>query len=171
MSMCDFDGLSEEEKSNYHNQISKSAASFGGSSSFLQLLEAIRNTSPHPLTAKNAEFTFELGTVKWNKVIFKDKLALLMKIRPNEGENDTLVPGKEDKNYKKVMNLLRAIKPITFEVRPADATVGKGFQVHPFEVIGENITRLDLVFDVVFFCPVDTVKEILDYSGKNSPKI
>ena len=166
MSMCDFDGLSEEEKTNYHNQISKCAASFGGSNYFLQLLEAIRNTSPHPLTAKSSEFKFELGTVKWNKVIFKDKLTLLMKIRPNEGENDTLILDKEDKNYKKVMNLLRTIKPITFEVHPSDPAMGKGFQVHPFEVIGENITRLDLVFDVVFFCPIDTVKEILDYSEK-----
>ena len=163
MSMCDFDGLSEEEKSNYHNQISKSAASFGGNSPFLQLIEAIRNTNPHPLTSKNSEFRCESGTIKWNKVIFRDKLALLMKIRPNEGENDTLILGKGDKNYKKVMNLLRTIKPITFEVYPADATAGKSFQVHPFEVIGENITRLDLVFDVLFFCPVDTVKEILDY--------
>ncbi len=164
MSMCDFSDLSEEEKLNYHNQVSRCAASFGGTNFFLQLLEAIRNTSPHPLTAKNSEFRFELGTVKWNKVIFNDKLALLMKIRPNESENDTLIPDKEDKNYKKVMNLLRAIKPITFEVRPADATVGKGFQVHPFEVIGENITRLDLVFDIVFFCPINTVKKILNYN-------
>ncbi len=166
MSMCDFDGLSEEEKINYHNQISKSAASFGGDNLFLQLVEAIRNTNPHPLTAKDAEFKFESGTVKWNKVIFKDKLDLLMKIRPNEGENDTLILDKEDKRYKKVMNVLRTIKPITFEVHPADETAGKGFQVHPFEVIGENITRLDLVFDVLFFCPIDTVKEILDYSGE-----
>ena len=164
MSMCDFNGLSEEEKLNYHNQVSKSAASFGGDNDFIQFLDAMRNTNPHPLTAKNSEFKCKLGTVKWNKVIFKDKLALLTKVRPNEGENDTLLPGKENKEYKKVMNLLRTIKPITFEVHPADEKAGKGFRVHPFEVIGENITRLDLVFDVLFFCPVDTVKEILDYS-------
>jgi len=165
--MCDFDGLSDEEKIKYHNQVSRCAVSFGGSNYFLQLVEAIRNTTPHPLTAKNREFKFELGTVKWNKVIFKDKLALLMKIRPNEGENDTLILDKEDKDYKKVMNLLRTIKPITFEVRPADSAIGKGFQIHPFEVIGESITRLDLVFDVVFFCPVDTVKKILNYKASS----
>ncbi|MEA3456346.1 MAG: hypothetical protein U9R26_07540 [Campylobacterota bacterium] len=164
MGMCDFDGLSDEEKINYHSQVSKSAASFGGANYFLQFLEAIRNTTPHPLMAKNSEFKCKLGVVKWNKVIFRDKLNLLMKIRPNEGDNDTLVLNKEDKNYKKVMNLLRTIKPIIFEVRPADASAGKGFQVHPFEVIGDNITRLDLVFDVLFFCPLDTVKNILHYT-------
>ncbi len=164
MSRCDFNGLNEEEKLNYHNQVSKSAASFGGANEFIQLLEAIRNTNPHPLTANNSEFSCELGTIKWNKAIFKDKLTLLTKIRLNEGENDTLLPHKEDKEYKKVMNLLRTIKPITFEVYPSDTTAGKGFQVHPFEVIGENITRLDLIFDILFFCPVDQVKEILSYS-------
>ncbi|MEA3492067.1 MAG: hypothetical protein U9R27_09230 [Campylobacterota bacterium] len=164
MSMCDFNSLSEAEKLTYHNRISRCAQSFGGTNFFLQLLEAIRETKPHPLIAKNSQFSFDLGGVKWNKVIFKDKLTLLMEIRLNESKNGTLIPDKEVKNHKKVMNLLRTIKPIVFEVYPSDDALGEGFQVHPFEVIGENITRLDPIFDALFFCSVDTIKKILNYT-------
>ena len=164
MSMCDFNNLNEEDKLKYHVQIEKYAIAFGGKNFFLQLLEAIRGTKSHPLIAKNSEFRFELGTVKWNKVIFKDKLTLLKEIRLTESENNTLIPHKEAKEYKKVMNLLRTIKPIVFEVLPSDATLGDGFQVHPFEVIGENITRLDPMFDALFFCSIDTIKKILNYN-------
>ncbi len=164
MSMCDFNNLSEEDKLKYHVLLEKYSIAFGGKNFFLQLLEAIRETKPHPLMAKNSEFRFELGTVKWNKVIFRDKLTLLKEIRLKESENNTLIPDKEAKEYKKVMNLLRTIKPIAFEVLPNDATLGDGFQVNPFEVIGENITRLDPMFDALFFCSVDTIKKILNYS-------
>ncbi len=164
MSMCDFNSLNEEDRLKYHVQLEECAVAFGGKNFFLQLLEAIRKSKTHPLMAKNSEFRFELGTVKWNKVIFREKLTLLKEIRLTESEDNTLIPNKEAKNYKKVMNLLRTIKPITFEVRPSDATLGDGFEVHPFEVIGENTTRLDPMFDALFFCSVDTIKKILGYA-------
>lgn len=167
MRLCDFNNLSDEQKLIYHKQLSKCAVSFGGTNFFLQLLEAIRNRNPHPLMAKNAGFTFDLGSIKWNKVIFKDKLTLLMKIRTQESQNNSLIPDKNNKEYKAIINLLRTIKPITFEVRTTDSANGAGFDVHPFEVIGENITRLDPIFDALFFCSVDTVKRVLFYKDSD----
>jgi hypothetical protein len=163
MRLCDFNSLSDEQKLIYHKQLAKCAASFGGTNFFLQLLEAIRNRNPHPLMAKNSGFYFDLGSIKWNKVIFKDKLTLLTKISIQKSQNDSLIPDKNNKEYKAIMNLLRTIKPITFEVRPTNSADGEGFDVHPFEMIGEKITRLDPVFDALFFCPVDTVKRVLFY--------
>jgi hypothetical protein len=143
------------------DNLSKCAAAFGGVNYFLQLLEAIRGHKPHPLTAKNCEFRFALGTIKWGKVIFDDKLTILLKARQSETKNGNLLPSPDDKSYKNVMNLVRALNPIVFEVKPKNIKDGEGFSVHPFDVIDENVTRLNPVFDALFFRSLDTVKKIL----------
>jgi len=164
--MCDFNTLTDEEKKLHHEKLLQCANNFGGKNFFLQLLEAIRETKPHPLIAANSEFTIELGKIKWNKVIFNDKLQLLLKARINEGKQDNLLPNKEEKNYKKVLNLVRALKPIVFHVKPALKEDGPGFFFQPFDVIDENTTKLNPVFDALFFCSVDAVKKALNYTPK-----
>jgi hypothetical protein len=164
--MCDFNTLADEEKKLYHEKLLQCANNFGGKNFFLQLLETIRETKPHPLLATNSEFNMELGHIKWNKVIFNDKLQLLLKARINEGKQDNLLPNKEEKNYKKVLNLVRALKPIVFHVKPARKEDGSGFFFQPFDVIDENTTKLNLLFDTLFFCSVDAVKKSLNYTPK-----
>ncbi|MEA1918286.1 MAG: hypothetical protein U9N52_00455 [Campylobacterota bacterium] len=164
--MCDFNNLDDAAKANYHQQLNEYAEAFGGRNFFLQLLEAIRKTKPHPLMAKNCQFRFSRGGIKWGKVIFQDKLTLLMNIRLNESENGTLLPDKEDKSYKKVMNLLRTLGPIEFEVIPKHLKDGDGFTMKAFEIIDENTTRLNPIFDAIFFCSVDTIKKVLNYEPK-----
>jgi hypothetical protein len=118
--------------------------------------------------AKHMEFRFSRGIVVWNKVIFKDKLTLLMKVRVDAGEDGNLLPAEEDKNYKKVMNLLRTLQPIEFEVRPKNQNDGEGFKVHAFDIVDKKTTRLNPLFDALFFCSVDTVKKALSYTPKAS---
>jgi len=132
----------------------------------LQLLEAIRETKSHPLVAGNSEFNIELGTIKWNKVIFNDKLQLLIKARVNEGKQNNLLPAKDEKSYKKVLNVVRTLKPIVFHVTPANQEDGSGFFFQPFDIIDEDTTKLNPVFDALFFCSVDTVKKVLNYEPK-----
>ena len=164
--MCDFHNLSDEEKKLHHEKLLSSANNFGGKNYFLQLLEAIRESKTHPLIAANSAFETELGTVKWNKVIFNDKLQLLIKARVNEGKQDNLLPAKEEKNYKKVLNVVRTLKPVVFQVKPADSEDGPGFFFQPFDVIDENRTKLNPLFDAIFFCSVDTVKKVLNYDPR-----
>jgi hypothetical protein len=166
--MCDFSNLDDAAKAAYHEQLIACAEAFGGKNFFLQLLEAIRKTKPHPLTAKNCRFRFSRGTVTWNKAIFGDKLALLLKVRVHESERGNLLPAKEEKAYKNVMNLLRTLRPIAFDVQPKNRKDGEGFTLHPLDIIDEQTTRLNPVFDAVFFCSVDTVKKALDYEVKAS---
>jgi hypothetical protein len=161
--MCDFNILTDEEKKLHHEKLLQCANAFGGRNFFLHLLEAIRETKPHPLTAGNSEFNIELGSITWNKVIFNDKLQLLLKARVNESKQNNLLPPKEEKNYKKVLNVVRTLKPIVFHVKPANKEDGSGFFFQPFDVIDENTTKLNIVFDAIFFCSVDTVKKILNY--------
>jgi hypothetical protein len=161
--MCDFNNLDDTAKTAYHEQLTACANAFGGKNFFLQLLEAVRKTKPHPLMAKSCTFSFSRGTVKWNKVIFKDKLLLLMKARVNENRRGNLLPDTKDKNYKNILNLVRTLKPIEFKVKPRNMGDGEGFTIHPFDITDKEKTRLNPVFDAVFFCSIDTVKKVLNY--------
>jgi len=164
--MCDFNTLTDEEKKLHHEKLLQCANNFGGKNFFLQLLEAIRETKPHPLTAGDSEFRIELGTIKWNKVIFNDKLQLLLKARVNESKQDNFLPNPDEKNYKKILNVVRTLKPIVFHVKPAVKEDGPGFFFQPFDAVDENKTKLNPVFDALFFCSVDTVKKVLNYEPK-----
>ena len=164
--MCDFNTLTDEEKKLHHEKLLNCANNFGGKNFFLQLLEAIRETKPHPLTAGNSEFRIEVGTITWNKVIFNDKLQVLVKARTNESKQDNFLPKPDEKNYKKILNVVRTLKPIVFRVTPADKYDGAGFFFQAFDVIDENKTKLNPVFDALFFCSVDTVKKVLNYEPK-----
>ena len=164
--MCDFNTLSDEEKQLHHEKLLECATNFGGKNFFLHLLEAIRETKPHPLTSGSMSFDLELGSVTWNKVIFNDKLQLLLKARKNESNQDNLLPEKNEKNYKKILNVVRTLKPIVFRVTPANPEDGKGFFFQAFDIIDENKTKLNPIFDALFFCSVDTVKKVLNYEAK-----
>ena len=164
--MCDFNTLTNEEKLLHHQKLLQCANAFGGKNFFLQLLEAIRETKPHPLVAGNSEFNIELGTINWNKAIFNDKLQVLIKARVHEGKQNNLLPEKEAKNYKKVLNVIRTLKPIVFNVKPANKEDGSGFFFQAFDIIDENTTKLNPLFDALFFCSVDTVKKVLNYEAK-----
>ncbi len=164
--MCDFNNLSDEEKKNQHETLLHCANNFGGKNFFLHLLEAIRETKPHPLVASNSEFAIELGTIKWNKVIFNDKLQLLLKARINEGKQGNLLPGKEEKSYKKVLNVVRTLKPIVFTIKPARKEDGSGCFFQAFDIIDQETTLLNPLFDAIFFCSIDNVKKVLNYDPK-----
>lgn len=166
--MCDFNNLDESEKEKYHKMLLECADAFGGTNFFLQLLEGIRKTKPHPLTAKHSEFKFSHGTVRWEKVIFKDKLTLLIKARVEESKRRNLLPSKDDKAYKNVMNLIRTLNPVEFIVTPKNLNDGEGFSFKAFDMIDEETTRLNPIFDAMFFCSVDTIKKVLAYTPKDA---
>jgi len=163
--MCDFNTLTDEEKLEHHKKLLACANNFGGKNFFLQLLEAIREIKPHPLTAGNSRFEIEVGSIAWNKVIFNDKLQVLLKARKNESEQDNLLPKKDEKNFKKILNVVRTLKPIVFQVKPASSEDGPGFFFQAFDIIDESKTKLNPVFDALFFCSVDTVKKVLNYKA------
>ena len=162
-----FDILDDNEKRRRHNELLACVNSYGGANYFLQLVEALRATKPHPLINKNREFYFALGGVKWNKVIFKDKLTLLLDARQHESKNNNLLPPKEDKNYKKVLNLVRALGSVEFVVKPKNIKHGDGFSLRPFDVISDDVTKLNPIFDNLFFSSVNTIKKVLSYEPRN----
>ena len=162
--MSDINTLSNEERKQQQQKLRHCAEGFGGEDRFLQLLEAVRETKPHPIVATSSRFVMQNGTITWNKVIFDSTLQQLLKARTHESEQGNLLPNKGVKNYKKVLNVVRTLKPIVFHVRPAAKEDGSGFFFQPFEVINENTTRLNPVFDALFFRSVASVKSMLAYT-------
>jgi len=157
-----------EAKQSQHETLLQCAERFGGNNFFLQLLEAIRETKPHPLIAASKRFDMPLGTITWNKVIFNDKLQLLFATRTQEGKRNNFLPKPNEKQYKKILNLVRTLHPIVFEIQPNNPVDGPGFTVRPFDIINEDTTRINPIFDALFFSSIETVKKVLNSAVKES---
>ena len=160
--MCNFDALDEATKQSLHDELLRYADAFGGKNFFLSFLEAIRQAKPHPLTAKNCQARFPQGSIRWNKTIFPDKISLLLKARIHESKQGSILPDPEDKAYKKVLNLVRTLSPLSFTLEPKNGETT--LTIRPFQRIDETTTRLDPFFDAVFFCAIDTVKKVLNHT-------
>jgi hypothetical protein len=158
--MTDYNSIDDVTMEDLRRQINDCAESLGGKNYFLQLIEAIRGEHHHPLMAKDLSFRFKHGIVKWEKVIFKDKVQLLIKLLKNSEINGNLMPKKGDKNYKTIMNLLRTLGPMKFKIQPKNSNDGDGYIFHPFDLIDENTSQINFMFDVVFFLPLYIVKKI-----------
>ena len=156
-----FDNFTEAEKLTYCEKLNDCIINFGGKNFFLQLVESIRKTTPHPLISRDCEFHFSRGTVMWNKKIFKDKLDLLMELRTNESNN--IFPIGTGRVAKKTINLLRTLNPVRFDVIPQNEEDGTGFKMYPFNIIDEKNTYLNPIFDAVFFASITEVKKALNY--------
>ena len=76
--MINYNSLVDDERQDLKNQLVKYASLIGGRNHFLSLIESIRIARPHPLMDKKAYFRFDQGNIKWEKVIFKEKVNLLI---------------------------------------------------------------------------------------------
>ncbi|CAA6802959.1 MAG: Unknown protein [uncultured Sulfurovum sp.] len=161
--MCDFNNLTDEEKLHFHTLLTTAANNYGGSNFFLQLIEALREASPHALTSRHQDFLFDLGDVRWGKTIFNDKIQLIKETRISRSTEKSFLPNSEEKKYKKILNLIRTLDPITFSVRPSLRDEGEGFDFKAFETDEAKNIRLNPLFEALFFCSIDTVKKILNH--------
>ena len=158
--MTNYDSLDHGKKQDLKNQLIKYATSFGGKNHFLCLIEALRLAHPHPLMAKGACFRFNKGIIKWEKVIFKEKVNLLITLIRDNDRNNNLMPKEGHRNYKTIINLLRTIGPMKFEVRPKNSKDGDGFILRPIEIIDNNTCRINFMFEVLFILPIQLIKKI-----------
>ena len=86
--MKNFNPLTFYSQDELSQALNESAQSIGGKNYFLLLLEAVRDAQPHPLLAKNAEFKFSVGSVKWSKPIFREKFTLFKHLRLNNKDGN-----------------------------------------------------------------------------------
>ena len=157
--MGNFDNLDNETKKKYHLKLNEYANIFGGVGSFLTFIESLRKTRPHPLTLAKCVFSGDGAYIKWTKPIYKEKIDLLLQARINEQVRKNLLPSKEDKTYKDVVNLVRTIKPINFEICIGEERIN----LQAFDIVDESTTMLNPYFDAIFFCSIKTLKLLLTY--------
>ncbi len=127
-----FHTLNDEKKLELKKLILEKIELFGSINSFLKLIEEIRESSPHALMASPTKFNGSSGFIKWNKIIFKDKLILLSQIFNSNSKS--ILPDKKEKNYKKYLNMSKTLSPIVFTVKPKLRELGDGFEFSVFVI-------------------------------------
>tara|TARA_Y100000589_G_C27058113_1_gene590183 strand:+ start:231 stop:722 length:492 start_codon:yes stop_codon:yes gene_type:complete len=160
--MENYDSIDNDQKQILKKQLIENASSLGGKNHFLCLVETIRISGLNPLMSKDASFRSNKSIIKWKKVIYKDKVNLLMKIIQDSEHNQNLIPKKGHAHYKVIKNLVRTVSSIRFEVNPKNNKDGDGFIFNFINIIDENTCRLSFMFEVMFILPVKLIKKIFN---------
>ncbi len=165
--MCNFNKQSEETRSIIHLFLTKAAENVGGTNFLLALLEAMKSKKPHALCEKNSQVASNNTIIKWNKVIFKDKVDLLQTIldQHRTAENPTLniLDEENQKRRKNIVNMVRTLTPIEFVVTPQNSNDGGGFNFKVFDKISDDEVILNPIFMAMFFCSTEFTKKALKY--------
>jgi len=152
-----FKDLDKTTKTHLHLELNKKATQIGGKFNFLQMLEDIRSIK-QPLLKVTNSLHYETGKISWNKSIFQDKVELLFQTMKKIEMEQNMFHNLNDYKKKKVINMLKALKPITFKVIPNDPTL-EGFE---FTLINED-NEISIIFKIIFFYNIGFAKEILNY--------
>ncbi len=165
--MQNFNRLDKEDKIKLSSLLNEKVDQIGGKNFFLNLIEEARDREVHPLEANSCRFSFQNGTVTWNKVLFKDKVALLARHSAKTALWEDFLPNRSDaKAHKKILNLIRTLAPVEFIVKPKRFEDGSGFAMQAFATTPEGTTYLDPVFEAIFFTPADEVKKLIEFKDK-----
>ena len=165
--MCNFNKQNDDTKALIHLLMTKSADNIGGANFLFGLIEALRALKPHPLTSNKCQAHSENVGIKWNKIIFKDKLMVLEDIllqhKSSENPDFNILAIESEKKKKKIINMVRTLAPIEFVVTPKNSEDGGGFNFKVFESIEDDCVKLNPLFVSLFFCSVEYAKKALKY--------
>lgn len=165
--MCNFNKQSEDTKALIHLFMQKAADSVGGANFLLALTEAIKSKKPHALCEKNSQVASNHTIIKWNKVVFKDKVDLIQSLldehKSSENPDFNILNSENQKRKKNILNMVRTLTPIEFIVTPQNPNDGAGFDFKVFESIEEDRVTLNPIFIAMFFCSIDFTKKALKH--------
>ena len=165
--MCNFNKQNEETKAMIHLFMQKAAQNIGGTNFLLALIEAMKSKKPSALSEKNSQVSSNNSIIKWNKVIFKDKVDLIQSIldahRSSENPNFNILDVDNQKRKKNILNMVRALTPVEFIVTAQNPNDGEGFSFKVFDSIEDDKVILNPIFIAMFFCSTDFTKKALKY--------
>ena len=166
--MCNFNKQNEETKALIHLFMKKAAENVGGTNFLLLLIEAMRAKKPSPLIVKEKQISSNNSTIKWNKVVFKDKAdvleAILTEHRSSEDPDFNILNNENAKKKKIILNMIKTLAPIEFIVTPQNPNDGGGFNFKIFESIEDNDVKLNPIFIAMFFCSTEFTKKALKHT-------
>jgi len=166
--MCNFNKQNEDEKALLHILLKKSAESIGGTNFLLALLEAMKEKKPNALMFKACHIDSSEATIKWNKIVFKDKLDVLEEVIRSRKSTDTgefnILENDSAKKKKKILNMVKTLAPIEFTVTPKNTENGGGFNFKVFESVEEDKVLINPLFAAMFFCSTEYMKKVLKHT-------
>jgi hypothetical protein len=166
--MCNFNKQNEETKALIHLFMTKAAENVGGTNFLLLLIEAMKAKKPSALSEKNSQVSSNNSIIKWNKVVFKDKVDLIQTILNdhNSSQNPTfnIIDEPNQKKKKNIINMVRTLTPVEFVVTPQNPNDGDGFNFKVFKSISDDEVILNPIFIAMFFCSTDFIKKALKYT-------
>ncbi len=165
--MCNFNKQNEDTRALIHLFMEKAAQNVGGTNFLLALIEAMKTKRPNPLMYKEKQISSNNTIIKWNKVVFADKVKVLEDImtthKSSENPNFNILDDVNDKKKKAIINMARTLAPIEFIVTPQNPNDGAGFNFKVFESIEDDKIVLNPIFIAMFFCSTEFTKKALKY--------
>ena len=166
--MCNFNKQSEDTKALIHLFMKKAAENVGGANFLLALIESMKKQKPNALMFKGCQIASENTIIKWNKVVFKDKVEVLEEIlaahRSSQEPDFNILSDKSDKKKKIIINMVRTLAPIEFVVNPQNPKDGTGFSFKVFDTIEDDKVVLNPIFMAMFFCSTEFIKKALRHN-------
>ncbi|WP_457746084.1 hypothetical protein [Sulfurimonas sp.] len=165
--MCNFNKLNDQEKENFHLLLTQASNNIGGMNFLLSLKEAINSKKPHALMRKEMQVASNHTILKWNKIIFKDKVDLIEELvfAKKETQDKNILKNDNPKKEKNILNMVRTLSSITFTATPQNHNDGKGFTFKVFETNQDQHTTFNPLFIALFFCSTEFSKKILKYNS------
>ena len=166
--MCNFNKHDNDTKALIHLLITKSAQAVGGTNFLLGLIEAMKEKKPNALMFKGCKIESDEVDIKWNKIVFKDKLDILEDVirshDSSEGLDFNILENDSDKKKKKILNMVKTLTPIEFTVTPKNPDNGAGFNFKIFESVEKDNVKINPIFAAMFFCSTEYMKKALKHS-------
>jgi len=166
--MCNFNKQNKDQKDLIHLLMKKSSDSIGGTNFLLGLLEAMKEKKPNALMFKTCHIDSNEATIKWNKIVFKDKLDVLEEVIRSRKSSDTdefnILENDSAKKKKKILNMVKTLAPIEFTVTAKNEENGGGFSFKVFESVEETKVTINPLFAAMFFCSTEYMKKVLKHT-------
>jgi len=166
--MCNFNKQSSETKALMHLLLKKCADSVGGANFLLSLLETMKEKKPNALMYSGCKIDSKEVSIRWNKIVFKDKLDVLEELirshDSSEGMDFNILENESQKRKKKIINMIKTLAPIEFTVTPNDIENSQGFNFKIFENTTDSIVTINPIFIAMFFCSTEYMKQSLKYN-------
>lgn len=165
--MCNFNQQSKDTKALIHLFMAKAAENIGGANFLLALIEAMKEKKPNALMHNAKQVSSNKSIIKWNKVVFKDKVDVLQSIllehKSSEDPDFNILNHENAKKRKLILNTIKTLSPLEFIVTPQNPNDGVGFNFKIFETIDDTNVKLNPIFVAMFFCSTDFTKKALKY--------
>jgi hypothetical protein len=165
--MCNFNKQNEETKAMISLFMQKAAQNVGGSNYLLALIESMKERKPNALMTKGRQIASNHTIIKWNKVVFKDKIDILEDVllthKSSENPDFNILNDESAKKSKNILNMVKTLSPLEFVVTPQNPNDGAGFSFKAFEKVEDDYVKMNPIFVAMFFCSAEFTKKCLKY--------